>query len=222
MQLEPALPWIAERCHERAHRTTGLASLAAFDDGQALPILMQLWDEGHLDDAEVLAAVATAEERRPGQLAAHVTRLEASDQVEELGLLLRALLTGDGPWAGEALALLARSRQLGEDERVWAALAVGEIGATRQLEDLHELLRGLESERKLLASACLLSIHALGGEPAVRDALVGAGPERTTRLLDLLARRARDRNTAAPLFKLARQLEPWLDAVTPERRRTSS
>lgn len=221
LSADAALPWIEERCLEREHRAAALACLVELGTSEALDVLFELRDGGRLAEDDVRASLARLEARRPGTTAGYVARLSAADDAAGLELVLSCLLEVEAPWAGSGLAALAIDPLLGEDERVWAALAVGEVDALDQLEDLSRALSALAPDSKRLAAAYLLSIHDLGAAPAVRGALRGIEPGRLEELLRLLERRSRERNLAAPMFKLARSLEPWLEAENPERRRTS-
>ena len=213
--VDAALPWIAARGREREHAAAASAALAELGSFEALARLFALHDAGHFVNGEAEAALERLEARRPGALASYVEWQRDAPASEQL---LECLLEVDAPWVGSGLAALARNPRLAEGARVWASLALGEVGAVDQLPVLGELVRRLGAGEERLAAACLLSIRALGGREALLELLV---PDARREWLALLEGRHRQRRLAAPLYKLARRIEPWLEPGTPVPWRTS-
>jgi hypothetical protein len=139
-------------------------------------------------------------------------RASAADRAA-LRLLVDLLVSSGDARSAPALCELAFAVLLDPGERQWAALAVGEVGAAPDAERLGGSFAGLGRADKVLAAAVLISIQRLAGEAGVRRALVGAAPGRDAsdpKLLELLRRRCA--GGAVSLFKIARALEPWLEA----------
>ncbi len=219
--LSEALAPLARRCLQREQREEALAALAAFEGSGALGVLLDLWRGGRLPGHEVLPAARAALERDPLEAPVLVEALEGSQDSARMRDLLDLLLHLESSSAGQGLARLAASPVLERDEREWAALAVGMLGHDGEAAALADLLGSLAPEDARLAAACLVSIHLLGGPPAVRAALGSGAAQRAELLVELLARRPADRNQAVTLSKAARLLEPWLDPRNPQRPRTA-
>lgn len=109
-----------------------------------------------------------------------------------------------------ALQLVASDARFEDELRHDALLAIGELGGPDDAESLITRFATYQSRDKRLAAACLIAIHALGGDAAAERALSNADPRSTRSVLTTLkrgSRRDRERST----HRLARALVPLLD-----------
>ncbi|MCZ6597026.1 MAG: zf-HC2 domain-containing protein [Planctomycetota bacterium] len=215
-----ALPWLEERCHDHREREAALACIAAYPDPEALHVLLRVRRRG--SSAPVLRAARDLLADAPGAGVDLALRLLEARDEEQASRLLDFLLECEAPGSGPALSRLALSELLSPDERQWAALAVAEIGAP---EDAGRLAQGLAAIGSLggasrkaggerIAAACLISIHALAGDPATLaalGALGGVSAERSARILAHLDEAEAKGTRAVIVYKLARELEFFYD-----------
>jgi hypothetical protein len=211
----PALEPIERLCLDRRTRDGALACLGSIEHPGAVRALMRLRESGRVP-ADLLDPAARASVARNAEtLAGLAWEAIDTDDLPAQSELLDFLIESDGAGAAPALCVLAGSPQLDDASRQAAALAVGELGTPDELPALAELLARLTADQRHLAAACVLSTHALGGEEACAAVLEG-GPERERQsILTLLRRRRAQGRTTVSIFKLARALEPWLEARPP-------
>ena len=225
-ELRPAaaLPWIEERAAERRTREPALACITAYRDADGLGVLVRLRANGRLRGELIVEAAADLITAAP-EAAVDLARRQGEDEGRSASSALLSLLMEvevESPESiGEALIALAFSRALSDDERLLAALAIGELGTEDCMPSLIEGMGALPAGKERLAAACLVSANALGGEDAVGAALVTVGALSTRneeRVLALLAERQAKDQPAVTLYKVARELEPYYD--TKHRRAT--
>jgi hypothetical protein len=213
LAIAEAWPRAEELAQERAHRGAALACLARLPGLDGLRSLLGLAASGRAPLDEVRAALELALEPGGERLADLARERGAAADRAALRLLVDLLVSSGDARAAPALCELAFAVLLDPGERQWAALAVGEVGAARDAERLGESFGGLGRADKVLAAAVLISIQRLAGEAGVRRALADAAPGREAsdpKLFELLRRRCA--GGAVSLFKIARALEPWLEA----------
>ncbi len=216
---EAALPWIAERAAERAHRDQALACLVAYGDASALAVLVELRANGRVASEHVVATARRVLDEDGGPALDLAMRWTGPPEVPRpdartASRLLDLLLETESRGSGEALAHLAFAETLSRDERLLAALAVGELGLPDHTLRLVEGMRGLQTGDHRIAAACLLSAHALGGVDGAERALDAVGhvsPRSGRRLLHLCDEAEREGTRAVTLYKVARELETYYD-----------
>ncbi|HEX6883656.1 MAG TPA: hypothetical protein VF530_09765 [Planctomycetota bacterium] len=218
-QPREAVPWLEVRALESRERGAALATLAAFPGPEPLAAALRLARGGRVPRADVLALLVRLLEGEEERAEPFSRALVARGDGAELAAWLALLIESGVPAAAPALVPLAFAPALGADDRGWAALAVGELGAEREARvlarALEEPLARLLVDDPRLVAAVLVALHAHLGAEGVADALAGALPEphavvaalagdaagavRVHRVARALAetRAARDRNTVA-------------------------
>lgn len=209
-RLQPveALAWLEERCQEARHRDAALACIARWDGTAPLASLLRLDAAGWVDDEDLLATLRDLAERdRDGRrIAEHARELVAAHDVLGIQRCLELLIASEHPAAARALVLFASSDLLSDDERQWAALAVGELGRP---DDAVLLLRGLVGQRptdRRLWAACLITIHRHLGDDGAAEALAGIPEWSARRVRGALADVAAEGLGAVGLNRVARAL----------------
>lgn len=180
-QPREAVPWLEARALESRERGAALATLAGFRGPEPLAAALRLARGGRVPRADVLALLgrllAGDEERAEPFSRALVARGDGA----ELAAWLALLIESGAPGAAPALVPLAFAPALGADDREWAALAVGELGAEREARALawalEEPLARLLAEDPRLVAAALVALHAHLGAAGVAEALAGVLPE---------------------------------------------
>ena len=209
LQPDGLLPWIEDLCLDRNHRDQAFDALVRWDTPGALESMLRLWSDGRVP-LQVLREPAIELVVRGPERAAELARSHArSGRQEEAHALLDFLIACEVAEAAPALAALASSKHLAEDDRQWAALAVGELGCAADAELLAEELAHINPSRQRLVAAFLISIHDLTGEAGVNRAL---GRRSARRLLDAL-QHASERRGAVHLHRVARELAPLFPEI---------
>ena len=213
LAIAEAWPRAEELAQVREHRRAALACLARLPGMGGLRSLLGLAVSGRAPLDEVRAALELALEPDGERVADLARESAAAADRAALRLLIELLMPSGDARSAPALCELAFAVVLDPGERQWAALAVGEVGTARDAEWLGRAFPGFGPADKVLAAAALISIQRLAGEAGVRRVLAAAAPGRDAsdpRLLELLRRRCA--GGAVSLFKIARALEPWLEA----------
>ncbi|MEM7306832.1 MAG: zf-HC2 domain-containing protein [Planctomycetota bacterium] len=209
-----ALPWIEARATERGTREQALACLAAFREPEALEILVRLRASGRARPELVLEATSELLAEAPAAGVELARRWNDAGDRLACSELAGVLLELAAPQAVPALSALVLSPALDDDERQWAAVAVGELGARADAGAMAEAVRSLGAGEERIAAACLLAACALGGADLAADALDALGPlsgRAETRLVALFDEAEREGTRAATLYRVARELEPYFD-----------
>lgn len=214
-----ALAWVRDQCRARRHRAEALKTLAGFDAAEALEALMAV-EGGFAPPADELDAAWSVALDRPGEELARVARLwlgEADARRCE-ALLARLVATGRAQ-AVEAVLVLAASPLVGVEHCERAAWMAGELGDASHVAALHELLESLDRDQAHVAAAALWSLHRVGGAREVRAALAALDARRRERIEGLLD--GADAPSSVLGYRLARELEPWLERPRSTERETS-
>jgi len=206
-QPREAVPWLEARALESRQRGAALATLAGFRGPEPLAAALRLARGGRVPRADVLALLVRLLEADEERAEPFAHALVARGDGAELAAWLALLIESGAPAAASALVPLAFASALGADDREWAALAVGELGAegearvlARALEE--PLTRLLDDDPRLVA-AVLVALHAHLGAAGVANALAGALPEPQAVLVAL----ASDAAGAVRVHRVARALE---------------
>jgi hypothetical protein len=213
LRPEAALPWVEELCRASNRRDEALRCLAGWPGERALATCLRLAREGRVPRGALVETVR-AQLALDSEAALRLADLlSVARDGQGAAVLLDLLLEAEAPAGASALAHLALAAPLSDDERQWAALAVGELGDERDAERLERGLLRLGAEQKRLRAACLLSIHALAGERGAERALASLRLHDFRPLLAELHRASERGSPAVDLYRVARALD---DASLPE------
>jgi len=224
--LQPAggLAWLERRCGEHRERQAALETLACYEGTGPLESLLRLDLSGRVPREDLEVLLGRLLDQDPARAEVFTEGLLARAEGPELHAWLALLIEGAHPATARPLARLAFSPRLGEDDRQWAALAVGELGTPEDAELLIGLVcNALEGERpdqgERRLAACFLSIHSLAGEEGVARALETCSSSAVQRVLASLQERDRS-GPAVQVHRVARALEGVLAESGARRRRT--
>ncbi len=214
LQPPEALAWLEERCGIARERALALEALAGFPGLGPLGVGLRLAETGRAPRADVLALLGGLFERdaeHGEQRAAAFTRELTAASTERghargLRTWLELLIESAHPGAARALVSLVFCEALGDDDRQWAALAVGEFGTAEDAEQLLVELGGRAGEDRRRTAACLLSIHARLGSAGVERLLAPCSPANLRRVLAALAEAGRA-GEAVRVYRVARALD---------------
>lgn len=214
LQPPEALAWLEERCSTSRERALALESLAAFPGLGPFGLGLRLAETGRVPRADVLALLCGLLERdaeRGESRALAFTRELMAARAERgnprsLGAWLELLIESAHPSAASALVPLVFCEALGDDDRQWAALAVGEFGTAEDAEQLLVELEGRADDDRRRTAACLLTIHARLGEAGVERFLAPCSPASLRHVLAALAEAGRA-GEAVRVHRVARALE---------------
>jgi len=208
LQPAAALPWLEERCEETRERERALDCLSRWSGLAPCATLLRLHVNGRVDDELLVWTMRGLADRGPASIEGFTESLILRDAFREASDWLELLFATEHEATAKSLALLALSDLMDSDERQWAALAVGELGTEPGARTLLEGYRTIDTGERRLRAACLISIHALLGEPGVRRALNTAPPRSAwgslLASLDEVDRRDR---TAYGVHRVARALD---------------
>jgi hypothetical protein len=210
-----ALPWLEERCASARERGPALATLASYSGLAPLASAVRLAHVGRVSRRDALELVTTLLERDAERGAEYSRTLAPPAELAVTWLEL--LLESGAPCTAPALVPLVFSALLSEDDRRWAALAVGEVGTRAEGEALIQALRPRFALDLRTSAACLISIQALTGPEGVTRVLEGCSRSCVRRILAVFEGPARG-GEAINLHRVAR----LLDAAREELASTSS
>lgn len=183
LQPSEALPWLAELAADPDGRAAALGVLAAWESAEVLPTLLALFVEGRVPEEEVVAVTRPVLARDAGGVTRFAEATAMEGEVLAAHDLLALLLSCAHSAGGEALAVLALAELLPDDERLWAALAVGELGDALGAERLARGLPALVAADRRLLAACLVTIHAVTGREEAGYVLERLGLAEPARVL---------------------------------------
>jgi len=207
-----ALPWLEGRCGSHRERALALETLASFPGTPPLASLLRLERAGRVPEDELVRLLVGLLERDPERGATFSEELVESHEVASVRGWLGLLIASAHPGAARALIPLVFCSDLAADERQWAALAIGELGAAEDGQRLCSALAPRAAEDGRRAAACIVSIHALLGTPGVEQVLEACSPANVVRVLDALdAGRA---GAAVQLYRVERSLAGALAELT--------
>lgn len=206
--LQPAagVAWLEERCAEHRSRAAALATLARYAGPAPLGAALRLAQAGRVPREDALALLGRLLDADHERAEAFTLELETSADALALRDWMLFLLDSEQPGAARSLARLAFCTKLGDDDRQWAALVVGELGAPEDGALLVELLAGREAEDRRRTAACLLALHALQGAAGVELALAPCSAASRQRVLSALEEQGRP-GEAVLLHRVARVLD---------------
>lgn len=213
------LDWMFGYFGDDALRDRALEVVSGFDGGDAVDLVVALWDRRLVGAGELSAPLQDLLARNASIVLDRVRyTLEIGDVGAALDLCELCVAARHSALA-PALIELCGSRLLPSEERMLAAESVGEVGSERDAEGLTANLRNLSRGERRVAALCLVSAHALAGDDVVREALAGASPQLIHQVLSMLHRRGAPGRSSASLVQLSRALEPLLESRRTQSRR---
>jgi hypothetical protein len=205
--------WLEERCASSRERPHALAALAEIEGPAPLASLVRLARAGRVPREDALGLLASLLERDAARAVEFTLDLRASNAADAAREWLALLIESGHPGGARALVHLTADATLPDDDRQWAALAVGELGDRMDGELLLaelERARGAEPERRGFAAG-LLSVHALLGAEGVERLLAPCSPSSRARVLSALGSAAASASEASRaavnVHRVARALE---------------
>jgi len=213
-RLRPAeaYPWLLERAWYGAARDQAVYVLAGFPGVQPAADLLELAHTTRVAERDLVAAFQRALATDGPRMAQLATRLGERDDPNACERYLEWLVLAGRPAGAEAILTLVRDGDLRERDRERALLVAGEIGGPEDAALARALFEEWGAAERELAAANLVTLHRLGGEEALREALAGTSEGRLGALLDLCARGERARSSTSTLIQVERELEPILRA----------
>lgn len=198
-----AMAWLESRCESHRERGAALAVLATYEDTPPLASALRLARSGRVPREDVLTLLTALLEREDERALDFTQELLAFPK-ETVRSWLELLIESGHPAAAGALVPLVFDRWLEDDDRQWAALAVGEMGTPEEAEALLAKLLERPDEDRRLTAACLVSIHAQLGNAGVRRFFPGLSEPGLRRVLTALDARSGE---AVVVHRVARALE---------------
>ncbi|MSR63316.1 MAG: hypothetical protein EXS08_12815 [Planctomycetes bacterium] len=210
LRPDEALPWLEERCASHRERALALETLASYAGAAVLASALNLAEGGRVARAEVVSLLTDLLERDAQRGEDFSRRVVARADGPAAHAWLALLIESAHPGAARALVPLVFCAALADDDRQWAALAVGELGTA---DDAELLARELAASRAALderrTAACLLSIHARLGSAGVERALAPCSPNNVRRVLAAFE----GQGEAVRLHRVARALDGVLSEL---------
>ncbi len=207
----PALAWLRERCEETRERERALVCLAAWSGPDPCAAVLRLHVDGRVDRDELNHVLREIAERDEESLYEFTESLIAREAATDASVWLELLFATDHVGATTSMALLSLATLLHPDDRQWAALGVGELGARAGARALIAGFRHIEAKERRLRAACLMSIHSLLGETGVHEAVGVSSPRGMGGLLASLDQVDRRARTAYGVHRVARALDKCFD-----------
>ncbi len=219
---DETLTWLEAHLYERAYQELSREFLPTLAGERVVTILARLHEDSRLASDD-LAAMLKAALETDTQRFVRALQTRSSVSTSQRQTLLEMLLALSEPdLAIPALMAAVGASDLSESARSEAALHIGESSTDGALPALTAAFADCTLSERKLAAACLLGIVRIGGLEAVASALDG-GPRRTTQnIRSLLQRREAEERLIPSIYKLSRELKPFLSARDRETRRTSS
>ena len=221
MQPELAAGWLVEHLHDREHGERWLQLLPRVTGPATVNALLAAADDPRLDSEALVDLTREALERDSWRFV-EVTAGRRGVKPDGRRELVALLLEVEAPGAVTPLVTALEDTELPLELRIEIALHLGEHGTPEVAGALLGRFERCEASERRLAAACLIGLWRLEGEATLLAALDEA-PRRTQRnLLSILRRRGRDERLTPSIYKLARELKPFLSERDSANRRSST
>jgi|GEM_PF-1997381 len=215
-------PRLARMLADRGRRELALRRLPRVPGTATVETLLSVDANPRISTDELYGMVRAAIRFDPGRFATVAARLVDSGAVDEQDALAELIVACGDPGGVGALRELCASPRLRRDLGQELFLDLGSWGEAGDVELLLASFERFGPEDRHLAASCLLALAELGGDEALRRALEGADPATRAAALHHLRRRARHARPNPTIYRLARELEPFLDSRRIETPRSSS
>ncbi|MFT7484802.1 MAG: hypothetical protein ACI9F9_000646 [Candidatus Paceibacteria bacterium] len=217
-----AAQWMLAHVHERSWREFVLEQLPTLKSTALIDAIVQLDGDSRLSTQELDRLVRDSLRSNPRSFTQAIAyRVQGSSPEWQRSLAERLVAADTVAALAPALGLI-HSFQLKDNLRSDLITLVGEYGSVDNLLQVQTVFENCTEDNRSLAAACLVTIERLGGPSAVSEALQGADSRSLSNLLHLLRRRQAWKRTAPSIYKLSRELRPFLRARDLNTKQTSS
>ena len=208
----PAARWLEGQVHARDRALQNLArELVPHVPGPAaVASLVRLSDDTRLSSEDMRAMSLRALELDEGRFAHVAGEYVQAGDVARTTALAELLIAAESALVLPAVRVVAQSPELPETLACDLVTLIGEGGEAGDVESLLALFARLGAGDRQFAACCIVALHRLGGEAAVERALVDGRERSLMNILGLLRRRTAGSGTTPSLYKLARELKPYL------------
>lgn len=214
--------WLQDRLHERTWHDFCIEQLPRLKGVAGVEALVQLDDDPRLGSVELDGLYEQALAIDTGRFLATLEQWkQLHNPVESETLARRMLSLGTAPALPVIRALLKHS-SFNEPLVQDLLHFLMRHGEAEDTAIAGIMLAACTEEQQQLAAATLLVLHQLGGEGIVESALVGLSQRQQSNILQLLRRHKSEQRTTPSLYKLARELRPWLRSRALATRNSSS
>ena len=207
-----AYSWVLERAWYGSARDQAVYVLAGYPGAQPAADLLEVAHTTRVAERDLVAAFQRALAVDGARMALLATQVGELDDPNACERYLEWLVLAGRPAGAEAILTLVRDGDLRPRDRERALLVAGELGGPEDAALAQALFEEWGAAERELAAANLITLHRLGGEQALRDALAGTSEDELGALIDLCTRGERARSSTSTLIQLERELEPILRA----------
>lgn len=219
---EEQVPRLLELLDDRRWRSTALDHLPRVSGRAGVLGLLRISDDSRISSDELIAMSRMALAQNAVRFAHVAEDLADAGDHASLATLAELVLAADTPDGLEPALALAQRPELHSSVGQNLLLSLGQWGSDSEVATLVDLFARFGFEDRHLAAACLISLHELGGDSAVRLALDDLDSRTTTNILHLLRQRGAERRTNPSIYKIARELRTFLGERNFDSWRTSS
>lgn len=209
LRAPETVPWLEARVHLARERAGALAALAGIGGPEPLEAALRLALGGRVSREDVLALLVGLLEEERERAERFSSLLAERAEPAALHAWLTLLIESEHAGAARALLPLVFAPALPAQDREWAALALGELGAEHEAGAMARLLKEQPELERRLGAACLVSIHAHLGAIGVEDVLAACPRPAVGRVLEALASNGRA-GGAVQVHRVARALDSAL------------
>jgi len=196
----------------RRYRSQAFNVLATYDGTAPVQALLTLGLSARMPEEDFLPAWRAAVDHDADRMYQLASKWPDRGDGGALRNFLHWLIVSERIAVVPSIIELLRSPLLLPDDRERALIAISEFGGIEHVAGVRDLFIGLEGRESKIAAACVYAVHVLGGDAAVTRML----SEASTRTLDdvrrVFSQPGATRRPGTTLFRLARELEPLLQA----------
>lgn len=206
LQPDAALWWVEECARSSRQRDRALACLVNWEGGAPVAGLLRLDASGSLSSEDTLRVLTELVERDAGRMRLQSELLLARRDGAELQRYVELLVETGHAGVAPALVPVVLADLLPEDQRQWAALAIGSLGGPEEAQQLLAGAKTLDRGQRRLLAAVLLTLRRHLGDLDLEGLLSGASPRSLERVASVLRESDTD-EAAIALFRVSRALD---------------
>ncbi|MFT7668967.1 MAG: hypothetical protein ACI8X5_001667 [Planctomycetota bacterium] len=207
---EDALEPIATMLGQREQQSVAMRWLPLVPGSETVSILIEVGSHPHVSGEELLAMYRAALEADSLRFSIVAEDLLESGETASVVAFAELLVSTESPLALDAIIAMCRSQEISSDLRQELVLTIGALGDISHASALDHILTTLGPDDSHLAACCMVSLHQLKAKDELQFALADLDLRASQNIQHHLLRHDGGTRTRPAIYKIARELKPYL------------